>query len=156
MGRWVGRMIGLVAVSAVVIGLGGAGAGARPQGQTYVLIAENLAEGYLSKAYRHPGHFRLYSEDSTLRFRHLHWRHWGGRRSVAHGRVTVCSTGSVSGSTCHRGRVKLVASHWRRVCPPSAYYEKLVAFGVPDYGRRLDIPLGPVECGPTAQPGETL
>lgn len=114
-------------------------------GKTFIMIGESLTEPGPTHLFRRPRGFRLTSEDSSIRFSHLHWRHWGGKRAIGRGRAKTCGSGGVEGYVCHSGRVKLVASN-RITCGPDYFYEHLIAHGVPEYGDRLEVPRGGVEC----------
>lgn len=113
--------------------------------KTVVVIARSFASPDEFQTLEHPSGFRVSSADSEVVFKHLRWRHWGGRRAQAQGRATTCGSGGLEGYVCHSGRVRLLANY-RRICGDIGYYENLLAFRVPDYGSKVQMPMGPVEC----------
>ena len=120
-----------------------AGRAAHPK--TFIMIGESLTEPSATHLFQHPSGFRLTSEDSSVRFSHLRWKHWGRKRAIGRGRAETCGGGGAQGDVCHSGRVKLLAND-RISCGSDYFYEHLLAYGVPDYSNRLEVPRGGVEC----------
>jgi hypothetical protein len=113
--------------------------------KSFVIVGESLLGPGTTHRYQRPTGFRLNSEDSSIVFEHLRWREWGAKHTIAHGHAKTCGSGGSEGYVCHSGRVKLEAGA-RRTCGDVGFYEHLVAYGVPDYGNRLEIPISLAEC----------
>jgi hypothetical protein len=134
----------LLVVAAILLGSLAASASAAAV-PTTVSIYRDIAGISNLATYRHPGSFRLTSEDSFVVFRHLRWRRWGLPTAKARGRARTCGSGGPEGYVCHSGRVRLVAGE-RADCGDGRIYLTLVAFGIPDYGPELEIPISAAHC----------
>jgi hypothetical protein len=78
----------------------------------------------------HPTRFTVPSEDSSVRFSHLHWSHWGARVSVASGLASTHD--SQSGKTV-TASVRLTAERLRQGLYGPAY-TTVIASRIPLYG----------------------
>jgi hypothetical protein len=150
-------VLSALAIGCTTIGLGSplARGGVQPtveramETKTWIGIFPRLYEpGVDASYYRRPHRFRLVSADSTILFKGLHWHKWGSRRAVARGHARTCGEGGIDGFVCATGPVRLAVGHIGS-CPTGGdLYQSLVAFGVPLYGRRTDIPVLAESCGP--------
>lgn len=114
-------------------------------GPTTVTIFRDIAGTTDPASYRHPGSFRITSVDSFVVFRHLRWRRWGSPTARAGGRARTCRSGGLEGDVCHSGRVRLVAGE-RADCGRGHIYLTLVAYKVPEYGPKVEIPISAAHC----------
>lgn len=117
--------------------------------KTWIGIFPRLYEpGVDARYYRRPHRFRLVSADSEILFEGLHWRNWGSGRTIAKGRARTCGEGGIDGYVCSTGAVRLVAGRIGS-CPTGGdLYQSLLAFHVPLYGKRTEIPVIAESCGP--------
>jgi len=95
--------------------------------------------------YQHPIGFGVTSLSTRISFHGLRWRDWGGSRATATGTATTCGNNGRP-AECPTGKVRLVADRFGP-CPDGNLYERLSAYGVPQYPPRLNILVASQDCG---------
>lgn len=140
------------AISATLFVSVPASADAGTAARTYIAVFGQLYKTSpsltgVTRAYQHPGSFGIEANpDTAITFTRLRWQHWGSRKSIAHGFARTCSEGGAEGPVCHTGQVRLVVDRFAP-CSDGNFYERLRAYGIPEYPSVVDIPVGSEACG---------